>query len=148
MKEVKVAPIMVYFSKLEDPRSTINRLHPLETVVAIVILGMMSFCKGWEDIEEYAETKKEWLSKFLDLTNGVPSHDVYRRVFGALKPEAVEACFMEWVRAIKKDYKKEVIAIDGKTVRGSFNTKTNKAVHLVSAWATENALVFGQVKTE
>jgi predicted transposase YbfD/YdcC len=149
MREVKVAPIMVYFSKLEDPRSEVNKLHPLETVVAITILAVMSFAKGWEAIEEYAEAKKEWLSKFLDMRNGVPSHDVYRRVFSALKPEAVEECFMNWVRAVKKDYKTEVIAIDGKTVRGSFNAKKGeKAIHLVTAWATANALVFGQVKTE
>jgi predicted transposase YbfD/YdcC len=147
-REIKVAPIMAYFSKLEDPRSEINKLHPLETVVAITILAVMSFAKGWEAIQQYAEAKKEWLSKFLDLTNGVPSDDVYRRVFSALKPETVEECFVNWVREIKKEYNKEVIAIDGKTVRGSFNKKAgNKAIHLVSAWATENKLVFGQVKT-
>jgi hypothetical protein len=134
MREVKVAPIMAFFSKLEDPRSDINKLHPLETVVAITILAVMSFAKGWEAIQQYAETKKEWLSKFLDMRNGVPSDDVYRRVFSALKPETVEECFVNWVREIKKEYNKEVIAIDGKTVRGSFNKKAgNKAIHLVSA---------------
>jgi predicted transposase YbfD/YdcC len=149
MREVTVAPIMAYFSKLEDPRTAVNRLYPLEEVVAITILAVMSFAQGWEDIEHYGQAKAEWLAKFLKLEHGIPKHDVFRRVFCSLKPDAVEECFMNWVRAIKKDYKKEVIAIDGKTVRGSFNAKTGeKAIHVVSAWATENRLVFGQVKTE
>jgi predicted transposase YbfD/YdcC len=140
---------MAYFSTLEDPRAKVNRRYPLEEVVAITILAVMAFAKGWEDIEGYGQAKAEWLGKYLKLENGIPKHDVYRRVFCALKPEAVEECFMNWVRAIKREYKKEVIAIDGKTVRGSFNAKAGeKAIHLVSAWATENRLVFGQVKTE
>jgi predicted transposase YbfD/YdcC len=127
----------------------VNRRYPLEEVITITILAVMSFARGWEDIEGYGQAKAEWLGKFLRLENGIPKHDVYRRVFCALKPGAVEECFMEWVRAIKREYKKEVIAIDGKTVRGSFNAKGGgKAIHLVSAWATENRLVFGQVKTE
>jgi predicted transposase YbfD/YdcC len=139
---------MAFFSTLEDPRATVNRLYPLEEVVAITILAVMSFAKGWEDIEQYGQAKAEWLGKFLKLEHGIPKHDVFRRVFCRLKPGAAEECFMNWVRAIKTEYQKEVIAIDGKTVKGSFNAKTGeKAIHLVSAWATENRLVFGQVKT-
>jgi hypothetical protein len=99
--------------------------------------------------ERYGEAKKEWLGKFLKLEHGIPQHDVYRRLFCAIKPKLIESCFMQWVRAIKTNGEREVIAIDGKTVRGSFNGKTGaKAIHLVSAWATTNKLVFGQVKTE
>jgi predicted transposase YbfD/YdcC len=114
----------------------------------------MAFAEGWEDIEKYGKAKEAWLRKFLPLHNGIPKHDVYRRVFTRLKSEAVASCFMAWVRAIKRDIDREVAdlqsdAIDGKTVRGSFNTRQEtKAIHLVSAWATENRLVFAQVKTE
>jgi hypothetical protein len=129
MREVKVAPIMAYFSKLEDPMAAVNRLYPLEEVVAIMIVAVMSFAKGWEDIEQYGEAKAEWLAKHLKLEHGIPKHAVFRRVFSRLKPQAVEECFMNWVRAIKKDYKQEVVdcksdAIGGKTVKGSFNAKT------------------------
>jgi hypothetical protein len=79
---------------------------------------------------------------------GIPHHDVYRRVMGRIKPEEIEQCFMNWVRAIKKEYKREITAIDGKTVRGHFKARNGgKALHIVSARATGNWLVFGQVKT-
>jgi predicted transposase YbfD/YdcC len=149
MAKGPLAPIMAYFSVIEDPRKEVNKIYPLQEVIAITLLAVLSFARGWEDIQRYGEAKIGWLSKFLKLENGIPKHDVYRRVFCALKPDAVKECFMSWVRAIKKDIKREVIAIDGKTVRGSFNARKGaKGIHLVSAWATENKLVFGQVKTE
>ncbi|MDR3301479.1 MAG: ISAs1 family transposase, partial [Spirochaetaceae bacterium] len=80
-------------------------------------MALMSFARGWEDIQRYREAKREWLGKFLKLEHGIPQHDVYRRVFCALKPKLIENCFMEWVRAIKRNVDREVIAIDGKTVR-------------------------------
>jgi predicted transposase YbfD/YdcC len=147
-KPVGVAPIMEYFSGIPDPRSKINRLYPLDEVVVITILAVMSFAKGWEDIERYGKAKRKWLAKHLELKHGIPKHDVYRRVFAVLKPELIEACFMNWVRAIKQNTEREIIAIDGKTAKGSFNAETGKALHIVSAWATANRLVFGQVKTE
>jgi hypothetical protein len=111
-------------------------------VIVITLPAVMAYAEGWEDIEKYGKAKERWLKKFLPLQHGIPKHDVYRRVFTRLKPEAVSSCFMEWVRAIKQDLTREGITIDGKTVRGSFNTRTGqKAIHLVSAWATENRLV-------
>jgi predicted transposase YbfD/YdcC len=150
MEEEKqgIKPIMEYFSGIPDPRKEINKKYPLDEVVAITILAVLSFAQGWEDIERYAKAKKEWLSKYLALKHGIPKHDVYRRVFTALRPELLENCFMNWVRAIKKEIPREIIAIDGKTVRGTFNIETNKGLHIVSAWATANKLVFGQVKTD
>jgi len=143
-----VGPIMEYFSVMPDPRKKINRKYPLYEIVAITILAVMSFAKGWEDIERYGKAKHAWLSKFLELKNGIPKHDVYRRVFTVLKPELIESCFMNWVRAIKKEAPRESIAIDGKTVKGAFNAEAGKSLHIVSAWATTNRLVFGQVKTD
>ena len=144
----RVAPIMGYFSGIPDPRHKINRKYPLYEIITITILAVMSFAKGWEDIERYGKAKRVWLSKFLGLKNGVPHHDVYRRVFTVLKPELIGECFMNRVRAVKQDIKQEIIAIDGKTVRGAFNAQAGKALHIVSAWATTNRLVFGQVKTD
>jgi predicted transposase YbfD/YdcC len=137
-----------YFSDIPDPRKTINRKYPLHEIIAITILAVVSFAKGWEDIERYGKAKRKWLSNHLELKAGIPKHDVYRRVFTVLKPELIEACFMNWVRAIKQNTPREVIAIDGKTVRGTFNAESGKALHIVSAWATSNRLVFGQVKTD
>ncbi|MDR3338453.1 MAG: ISAs1 family transposase, partial [Treponema sp.] len=111
MGETKTEPIMAYFSVIADPRQEVNKLYPLGEVIAITILAVMSFARGWEDIQRYGESKEAWLSKFLKLEHGIPKHDVYRRVFCALKPGAIEECFMNWVRSIKKDIKREVIAI-------------------------------------
>ena len=143
-----IYPIMGYFSDIPDPRKEINKKYPLYEIVAITILAVMSFAKGWEDIERYGRAKRRWLSKYLKLKNGIPKHDVYRRVFTVLRPELIENCFMNWVRAIKQNVPREIIAIDGKTAKGSFNAESGKALHVVSAWATANQLIFGQVKTD
>ena len=148
MEKEAVAPIMEYFSVIKDPRIERKKKYPLIEVIVITLLATMAFAQGWEDIERFGKAKKAWLSKFLKLEHGIPPHDVYRRVFCVLKPKEVERCFMNWVRAVKQNYDREVIAIDGKTVRGSFNAVDGaKAIHVVSAWATQNKLVFGQVKT-
>jgi predicted transposase YbfD/YdcC len=147
-RAVRLVPLLDYFSDIPDPRKTINRKYPLHEIIAITILAVVSFAKGWEDIERYGKAKRKWLSNHLELKAGIPKHDVYRRVFTVLKPELIEACFMNWVRAIKQNTPREVIAIDGKTVRGTFNAESGKALHIVSAWATSNRLVFGQVKTD
>jgi predicted transposase YbfD/YdcC len=114
----------------------------------------MSGADGWESIERYGVMRKKWLGKFLALKEGIPKHDVYRRVLCAIRSELLETCFMNWVRDIKRDIWREVIAIDGKTVCGMATKSRFKAgteakpIHLVSAWATENELVFAQVPTE
>ena len=148
MTTQSIPPLIDFFRTIKDPRIERNKVYPLIEVIVITLLAVMAFAEGWEDIEKYGKAKEKWLKKFLPLQNGIPKHDVYRRVFIRLKPEAITSCFMEWVRAIKRDVTREVIAIDGKTVRGSFNTREEQnAIHLVSAWATENQLVFAQVKT-
>jgi hypothetical protein len=140
-----IPPLIDFFKDIKDPRVERNKAYPLIEVIVITLLAVMAFAEGWEDIEKYGKAKETWLKKFLPLQHGIPKHDVYHRVFTRLKSEAIAACFMAWVRAIKR----EVIAIDGKTVRGSFNTRQDrKAIHLVRAWATGNRLVFAQVKTE
>jgi hypothetical protein len=124
-----------------------NKLYPLHEVIVITILAVIALAEGWEDIERYARAKEPWLRRFLKLENGIPHHDVYRRVMTRLDSGEIEEGFMNWVRAIKREYTREIIAIDGKTVRGHFKSGA-KPLHLVSAWATENRLLFGQVKME
>jgi predicted transposase YbfD/YdcC len=142
-----IPPIMTWFSVIQDPRIERNKLYPLEEIIVITILAAIAMAQGREDIERYSRAKKAWLRQFLALEHGIPRHDVYRRVMTRIATEEIEACFMKWVRAIKRDYEREIIAIDGKTVRGHFKAGS-KAIHIVSAWATENRLVFGQVKTD
>jgi hypothetical protein len=142
-KKRPLTPIKTCFSVIQDPRIERNKLYPLEEVIVIAM------AQGWEDIERYARAKEAWLRRFLPLEQGIPPHDVYRRVLIRIRPEEIEACFMNWVRAIKKEYEREIIAIDGKTVRGHFKAGPGgKALHVVSAWAAQNRLVFGQVKTD
>ena len=155
MENSKLPPLMEYFSNIKDPRRvTKNKKYPLITVIVITFLAVMSGADGWESIERYGLMKKKWLESFLNLAEGIPKHDVYRRVIGAIRSELLESCFMNWVRDIKRDIRQEVIAIDGKTVRGMETKSRFKAgtevqsIHLVSAWATENQLVFAQVQTE
>jgi hypothetical protein len=144
----RIEPIMAYFSGIPGPRKEINKRYRLDEVIAITIPAVMSFAKGREDIGRYGKSKQEWLSKFLELKHGIPRHDVYRRVFTALRPALTERCFMNRVRSIKKAVKGEIIAVDGKTARGTFNAETGTSLHLVSARATANRLVPGQVKTD
>jgi predicted transposase YbfD/YdcC len=151
----KLPPVMEYFANIEDPRrETKNKKYPLIEVIVIAFLAVMSGADGWESIERYGIMRKKWLGKFLNLAQGIPKHDVYRRVLCAIRSELLETCFMNWVRDIKQDILQEVIAIDGKTVRGMatrsrFKAGTEaKSIHLVSAWATENQLVFAQIQTD
>jgi predicted transposase YbfD/YdcC len=149
MEKTPTPPLMDYFMHIKDPRIERNKLYPLIEVIVITILAVMAFAQGWEDIETYALAKIAWLKKFLPLHNGIPKHDVYRRVFNCLQPQAIEQCFIAWVRDIKQDTTQEIISVDGKTVRGSFNSQLDTSpLHLVSAWASRNRLVLAQVKTQ
>ena len=149
MEKKKSQPLIEYFKDIQDPRIDRCKKHSLLDVIIITLLATISGAQGWEDIEEFGDAREAQLKKFLLLENGIPRHDVYRRVFARLIPEQIEACFMAWVRSIRENIDQEIIAIDGKTLRGSFNRNQGiKAAHIVSAWATENRLVFAQVKVD
>jgi len=136
MEKPPVPPLMDYFKGIKDPRIERNKLYPLIEVIVITILAVMAFAEGWEDREASGIAKQEWLKQFLPLREGIPKHDVYRRVFSCLHPAAIEQCFMDWVRDIKQDIAREIIAVDGTTVRGSFNSQSGASpLHLVSAWS-------------
>ncbi len=142
-----------YFGCLEDPRvSDRNLRHKLEDIFAIAILATICGADNWVEISNFAESKESWLREFLELPHGIPSHDTFGRVFSLLDAEAFEQCFTEWAHSlpvlIEEGMKKEIIAVDGKTSRGSHNRRKGQhPLHLVSAWACEQGLVLGQVST-
>ncbi|MDR3342779.1 MAG: ISAs1 family transposase, partial [Treponema sp.] len=109
----------------------------------------MSGAEGWEDIDAFAKCTEDWLRKYLKLENGLPGHDGYGRVYRRLDPQQLEICFMEWVQAMRLPLDREVFAVDGKTMRGSFDKfKCLKVAHIVSVYATGNRLTLAQVKTD
>lgn len=138
-----------HFGEMEDPRVEWSIQHKLIDIITIAICAVICGADTWVDIEIYGDSKYEWLKQFLELPNGIPSHDTFSRVFSRLDPKAFQNCFLNWVKSISKIVAKEVVAIDGKTLRHSYNNGgEKKAIHMVSAWATEQRLVLGQVKVD
>ena len=149
MLQQATARITDHFASLEDPRSDHTKKHVLIDIIVITICAVMSGADGWVSIEEYGKAKLEWLGTFLELPNGIPSHDTFGRVFAALDPKAFQRCYLGWVRAVAKMTKGQVIAIDGTAVRRSHDRRLGKdAIRMVSAWASANRLVLGQVKVD
>jgi predicted transposase YbfD/YdcC len=143
------ASILTHFADLDDPRDERGKDHRLLDIVAIAICAVICGAESWVDIELYGQSKQEWLSTFLSLDNGIPSHDTVARVFARLDPEQMQECFLRWITAISQLSQGEVIAIDGKTLRHSYDRANGKgAIHMVSAWASANRLVLGQRKVE
>ena len=139
-----------HFKCLKDPRIDRKKQHSLQDILSLVVIGIICGADSWDAIEEFGKAKKEFLSTFLSLSNGIPSHDTINRVFRLIQPKKFELAFISWVKSLKnKDITTEVIAIDGKSVRGSKDSFHNsKAIHLVNAWACSNELVLGQLKVD
>jgi len=116
-------------------------------VLVIAMCATICGAEGWEDFAEFGNAKHEWFATFLELPNGIPSPDTFRRVFARLDPHEFEACFMRWVQAVNQIASGQIVAFDGKQLRGSRDASAELgAIHMVSAWACENRLVLGQVK--
>jgi predicted transposase YbfD/YdcC len=138
-----------HFAGLTDPRIDRSRLHELIDIVAIAICAVVAGAESWDDIEDFGKAKHAWLKSFLDLPNGIPSHDTIRRLFERLDPEEFQKGFLGWIEALHEATERQVIAIDGKTLRRSFDrAKGKSALHLVHAWATANHLLLGQVAVD
>lgn len=139
-----------HFGALEDPRTdNHNRRHNFHDILVMAILGTICGADGWTEICEFAEAKLDWLKTFLELPNCIPSHDTFGRVFSLLDAEEFEECFLAWIASLSIDLQNEIISIDGKSLRGSHNKRKNiKMLHVVSAWASENKILLGQVKTD
>lgn len=136
------------FGKIDDPRSDINQLHNLIDILLIGMISVICGAETWEHMVRFAKSKEVFLKTFLELPHGIPSKDTINRTFSSIDSEQFEACFMEWVRAITNLTKGQVIAIDGKTLRGAKSNGKKSPIHMVSAWACENNMVLGQVKTD
>jgi predicted transposase YbfD/YdcC len=152
LQRVSLEEIIVHFQELEDPRSTVNRRHPLASVVVIALLAVLAGAGGPTAIARWAALKEEFLTRVLDLPDGVPRKDVFRRVLMALKPAAFQACFAGWLRSLRAEagaetgVERPVLAVDGKAARRSHDrTQGLGALHSVSAWASEYGLSLGQV---
>jgi len=131
-----------------DPRVNRRKRHKLSDILVIALCGFIAGCEGWVDVELFGLSKQKWFEKFLDLPNGIPSHDTFGRVFALLDPQQLAGVLRQFVQAVLGSLQGETIAIDGKTLRRSGENTTGKqALHLVSAWATERGVVLGQVAT-
>jgi predicted transposase YbfD/YdcC len=145
------APLVLLraFDELEDPRMNRTRLHSLTDILAVSIFAVICGADGWTQVVKFGRCKLEWFKTFLELPNGIPSHDTFGRVFAALEPAAFEECFMKWVSALTTASAGRLIAIDGKTIRRSLDTASDKAaIHMVNAWCQANHMVLGQLAAD
>lgn len=149
MAKHSAASIELHFGDLKDPRVDRTKRHKLLDIVVITICGVVCGADDWVSIEEFGNAKVQWFRQFLELPNDIPSHDTFGRVFGKLDPDQFHTCFMNWILAVSEIIEGQVIAIDGKTLRRSHDKALGKgAIVMVSAWATANHLVLGQVKVD
>lgn len=145
-----ISVIQKSFNDVEDPRSSKNAQHLLIEIIIITICAVICGAEGWESIETFAKARETWLRQFLILPYGLPQHDTYRRVFARIDPKQLQKSFRQFVQSVFKITDKQVIAIDGKSLRRSYESSKDKhkgMLHMVSAWAAENEVVLGQVKT-
>lgn len=146
--ELFLPPVVAAFATLPDPRVDRTKRHELLDIVAITLCAVLAGAEGWVDIAEFGHAREAWFRTFLRLPHGIPSHDTFGRVFARLDPAAVARCIQDWVATVATLAAGEVVALDGKTARGSGTGPTREgALHVVSAWATEAAVTLGQVRT-
>jgi len=137
-----------FFEKIQDPRHH-NRRHKLIDIIFIAICAVVAGADTYEQIENFGKKRNKWLSKYLELPHGIPSHDTFGRIFERIIPNEFQNSFMRWISSVAKLTKGQVIAIDGKTLRRSHDKSNDKkAIHMISAWASSNQVVLGQLKTE
>lgn len=140
---------MKYFEVIEDKREPWKVRHNLLEIIFMAIVATICRAEVWQEIAAFAEEKEACFRKYLELENGIPSHDTFERCFRMIKPGQFQKCFISWMESLRIKKEKEIIAIDGKTMRRTADTAlSRKAIHIVSAWADENGIVLRQVKTD
>lgn len=138
-----------HFGKIPDQRVVTRSSHKLVDIIAIAILAILCGADGWVAIETYGKAKEEWLKTFLELPNGIPSHDTFGRIFSQLDPEILERNFQSWVKVVAGKLGLKIVAIDGKSINGSYDRENSlKSLVMVSAWSSSHQLVLGQVAVE
>src|ERR687886_2775953 len=133
-RDMSIENLVQYSGAIEDPRCSGKVGHRLLDILVIAVCAVIACAESWCDIALYGRSKRAWLKTFLELPNGLPSHDTFRRVFMLLDPDAFEACFARWAQSLMGKIEREVVAIDGKTVRRSGSRHQHGPLHLVSAW--------------
>lgn len=138
-----------FFSELHDPRQSAKISYPLFDILFLTVCAVIGGCEGWEDIEDFGQAHNRWFQDKGLFPNGLPVHDTIARVMSSLAPEQFQACFLKWMQAVNSRAKGELIAIDGKVLRSSYNRDDRQStIHMVSAFASANGIVLGQVKTD
>src|ERR1035437_4758645 len=141
--------LLRYFAELPDPRMNRTKRHLLGDILTIAICAVICGADGWTQVAQFGRCKREWFKTFLELSNGIPSHDTFGRVFAKLNPSAFENCFLQWIADLASHSRGRLVAIDGKTIRRSLDAANGKAaIHMVSAWCAVNHMVLGQVATD
>ena len=137
------------FSSIADPRQQSQVRHDLYEIITMTIAGVIGNCDGWDEIEDFCYSKENWLREHmrLELEHGIPSETTFARVWKQIDPEAFKRCFIQWTNQVHEKLIGEIISIDGKTVRGS-KSEERRPIHMISAWATEQELVLGQISVE
>ena len=142
------ASILTHFESLEDPRVDRTKKYPLIEIIFLIICATISGCEGWKAIKDFGELKLDWLRQYFSYKEGIPVDDTIARVIRKLNTKQFASCFSSWIGAIASVTEGEIIPIDGKTLRGSFDTESSQSpIHMVSAWSNANGVVLGQVKT-
>ncbi len=140
--------LLRFFDALEDPRPGTNTMHSLTDMLAIAVTAVICGAESWSEVAYFGRCKEKWFRTFLRLPHGIPSHDTFGRVFGMIDPDQFERCFMAWTAYLSED-RERLVALDGKTLRKSFDTASDRsAIHLVSAWCETNHTVLGQLAVE
>lgn len=143
------ATIDEHFSSLTDPRVQGRCKHKLIDIMTLTICAVICGANEFVQIQKFGEAKHEWLKTFLELPNGIPSHDTIGRLLSVLSNDLVNECFLSWIQSVRVATEGEIIPIDGKKLRRSYDSSSNKAaIHMVSAWATQNGMALGQIKTD
>ncbi len=149
MPQELTASIVEHFAGVVDPRLERKREHRLLDILVIAISAAVCGANDWVAVETFGKAKESWLRKFVALPNGIPSPDTFGRVFALLEPDQLQESFVSWIQAVAQVTKGQVVAIDGKTLRHSYDRRSAKAaIHMVSAWTAQNHVVLGQLKTE
>ena len=149
VEQFSQASLVQHFSKVDDPRVAYLVEHKLIDILIIAVCAVIGGADTWIEVEQFGHEKQDWFGKFLELPNGIPSHDTFDRVFGRIKPEQFQQCFLDWMQAVEVVTKGQVVPIDGKKLRRSHDKSNGQAaIHMVSAWASENRMVLGQVKVD
>lgn len=142
------SPLFKHFGQIKDTRDNRGKEHELSHIIFITICAVTCGADSFHAIEDFATTRKDWISKYIKLLNGIPSHDTFNRVLSSLSPKAFRQAFISWTKEVVELSNKEIVAIDGKTLRRSYKDDENPPIHMVSAWASANGVTLGQYKVK